>query len=200
MSALSYTFIPCHNLSSFWLEMLTWSDTIQAWKSLWNVSDPLCRFKDGGAWLLGTNHFPGSRKTLQNNLFTAQQALHCHWVPRLNWMVHRLLNYFYIPAFHGRLKAYYWRDWDHRNLLHVWPFKAFHRDGSQVRIYWNQFLSESSMLAHRLSPVWNIHFIKKQKEREGERGRASWLLEMGKILKHPKCLCVLSSQIKETLK
>lgn len=106
---------------------------------------------------------------LQNNLFAAQQALHCHWVPRLNWMVHRLLNYFYIPAFHGRLKAYYWRDWDHRNLLHVWPFKAFHHDGSQVRIYWNQFLSESSLLAHQSSPVWNIHFIKYTKREKEKR-------------------------------
>lgn len=113
-------------------------------------------------------------------------------------MVHRLLNYFYIPVFHARLKAYYWRDWDHRNLLHVWPFKAFHRDGSQVRIYWNQFLSEILMLAHQPSPVWNIHFLKKQKV--GRKEAAPWLLEMGNILKHPKCLCVLSTQIKETLK
>lgn len=94
--------------------------------------------------------------------------------------------------------AYYWRYWDHRNLLHVWPFKAFHHDGSQVRIYWNQFLSESSMLAHQPCPVWNIHFIKKQKAAKGET--AARLLEMGNILKHPKCSCVLSSQIKETLK
>ena len=110
-------------------------------------------------------------------------------------MVHRLLNYFYIPAFHGRLKAYYWTDWDHRNLLHVWPFKASHRDGSQVRIYWNQFLSESCFLAHWPSPVWNLHFVKK-KQKEGKRETSPWLLEMGNILKYPKCLCVLSSQIK----
>lgn len=98
---------------------------------------------------LGDKLFPCQTKDLTENLFTAQQAFHCQWVPRLNWMVHRLLNYFYIPAFHGRLKAYYWRDWDHRNLLHVWPFKAFHCDGSQVRIYWNQFLSQSPMHAHQ---------------------------------------------------
>lgn len=123
----------------------------------------------GGVGLRATNHFPVSKKTLQNNLFATQQASHCHWVPLLNWMVHRLLNYFYIPVFHARLKAYYWRDWDHRNLLHVWPFKAFHHDGSQVRIYWNQFLSEILMLAHQPSPVWNIHFLKKAKSGK-ERG------------------------------
>lgn len=112
-------------------------------------------------WRCTTTHFPGSKKTPQSNLLAAQQALHCHRASLVNWTVHRLLNYFYIPAFHARLKAYYWRDWDHRNLLHVWPFKAFHRDGSQVRIYWNQFLSEISMLAHQPCPVWSIHFIKR---------------------------------------
>lgn len=86
-------------------------------------------------------------------------------------MVHRLLNYFYILAFHARLKAHHWRDWDHRNLLHVWPFKAFHRDGSQVRIYWNQFLSEIWMLAHQSCPVWSIHFKKEKKLKLKKRER-----------------------------
>lgn len=45
--------------------------------------------------------------------------------PLLNWMVHRLLHYFSIAALHSRLKAHYLSDWDHRNLLHVWPLKAF---------------------------------------------------------------------------
>lgn len=130
--------------------MLTW---IQVQKGLLKC-DPLCSCRDGGTWLWGTNHFPATRERRhRNSLFTTQQALHCHWVLLLNWMVHRLLNYFYIPAFHCRLKAYYWRDWDHRNLLHVWPFKAFHCDGSQVRIYWNHILCESLMLAHRHNPV-----------------------------------------------
>lgn len=107
------------------------------------------------------------------------QALHCHRASLVNWMVHRLLNYFYILAFHARLKAYHWRDWDHRNLFHVWPLKAFHRDGSQVRIYWNQFLSEIWMLAHQPCPVWSIHFIKRLKDRE--RKSFPWLVEMGSI-------------------
>lgn len=114
----------------------------------------------------------------------ARQALHCHWASPVNWMVHRLLNYFYILAFHARLKAYHRRDWDHRNLLHVWPFKAFHRDGSQVRIYWNQFLSEILMLAHQPCPVWSIHFIKREekklKKRERKREKKNHFLDWWK--------------------
>lgn len=119
----------------------------------------------------------------KRRLLAAQQALHCHWASLVNWMVHRLLNYFYILAFHATLKAYHRRDWDHRNLLHVWPFKAFHRDGSQVRIYWNQFLSEIWMLAHQTCPVWSIHFIKREEKNEKEREKKSfpWLVEIGSI-------------------
>ena len=144
-------------LTRFWI---SWAS-----KSLENVSDPMCHCKDVGACLQTTNQFPGSIKMPTHSLHTAQQALHCHRASLVNSMVHRLLNYFYILAFHARLKAYHWRDWDHRNLLHVWPFKAFHRDGSQVRIYWNQFLSEIWMLAHQPCPVWSIHFIKREEKK-----------------------------------
>lgn len=187
------------NIYSFLSEILTPFNAFKAFerafKCQWSTVAVL-RW-NRGAWLTGTNRFPLGTETPQFNLSAPHQPLHCHPVPLLNWMVHRLLNYFYIPVFHGRLKAHYWSDWDHRNLLHVWPFKAFLRDGSQVRIYWNQFLSEGWMLAHcaMLRVKHSLY------EKRGKRVRAPrLLLEMGRIIKHPKCHCVLSSQIKETLK
>lgn len=85
--------------------------------------------------------------------------------PLLNWMVHRLLHYFSIAALHSRLKAHYLSDWDHRNLLHVWPLKAF-------SLWWisGENLLESIFYllaqgraqkwnepANGPGPEWNIH-------------------------------------------
>lgn len=146
----------------------------------------LQRWWCGFGW---TNHFPANRKTTEQPLHPPSSTVteSYDWI---EWSTdYSIIS---IPAFHGRLKAYYWRNWDHRNLLHVWPFKAFHRDGSQVRIYWNQFLSESSMLAHQHNPVKHSLYkggLKKRKSKRQTLEKKTNCWKQVKILRHSKCLC-----------
>lgn len=58
-----------------------------------------------------------------------------------------MVHYFTTAAMQDGLKSHYLSEWDHRNLLHVWPLKAFPHYRSQVRIYWNQFFMFRQMAA-----------------------------------------------------
>lgn len=122
-----------------------------------------------------------------------------------SWMVHRLLHYFSTAAMQDGLKSHYLSEWDHRNLLHVWPLKAFPHYRSQVRIYWNQFFILRQMAALR-----KMEMNERVSERVNEWKNRPFLCEKCSLIKgiqqsrwrwagFESTLCVLSSQIKETL-
>lgn len=80
----------------------------------------------------------------------------------LYWLVHRLLHYFRTAAMQDGLKSHYLSEWDHRNLLHVWPLKAFPHYRSQVRFYWNQFFILSQIEAPAQKRKWTNKWASEQ--------------------------------------